>query len=329
MNLTAILDRPIAFQRSFVHLGAGITGALMLSQAVYWANRGSDDEGWFFKTQVEWEDETGLTRTEQETARKKLVALGLMQEARRGIPAKLYFRVSVDALAAQLDSLVTPCKQDCRNPAIKDAGTPQAGVQESRKQVRRKTANRSAGIPQSKLRKTTTETTSETTAESIAGGASPTPADAEPMRVVGGNGTVHEIPASLRYPGEATKCHKTWVAYAIAYEKLYGSWPVWNQTVGGQVSNFIERVGAELAPRIAVHYVRRVREEFIVKQMHPVRLLQKDAEKWATQCQTGMAMTSTRARQADQEDANASVADDAMAILLAARAAAAGEGGAC
>lgn len=73
MNLASMLDRPIAFQRSFVHLGAGITGALMLSQAVYWANRGSDDDGWFFKTQVEWEDETGLSRTEQETARKKLL----------------------------------------------------------------------------------------------------------------------------------------------------------------------------------------------------------------------------------------------------------------
>ena len=90
MNLASMLDRPIAFQRSFVHLGAGITGALMLSQAVYWANRGSDDDGWFFKTQVEWEDETGLSRTEQETARKKLLSLGLMEEARRGIPMRRF-----------------------------------------------------------------------------------------------------------------------------------------------------------------------------------------------------------------------------------------------
>lgn len=325
MNLASMLDRPIAFQRSFVHLGAGITGALMLSQAVYWANRGSDDDGWFFKTQVEWEDETGLSRTEQETARKKLLSLGLMEEARRGIPAKLYFRVSIDALVGQLEGLDTPCKQDCRNPAIKDAGTPQTGSQKTRKQVRRKAANRSAGNPQSKLSKTTTETTSETTAESIAKGAEAPHAAAEPMRVTAPNGTIHEIPAELRYPGPDTKSHKTWIAYAIAYEGRYHSWPVWNQTVGGQICNFIDRVGAEVAPRIAVHYVRRVQEDFIVREMHPVRLLQQNAEKWATQCQTGVAMTSTQARQADQTSANAGAIEEAKRLMRERAGAAQGE----
>ncbi|XJC76740.1 hypothetical protein ACHFCA_10440 [Delftia tsuruhatensis] len=62
------------------------------------------------------------------------------------------------------------------------------------------------------------------------------------------NGTIHEIPAELRYPGPDTKSHKTWIAYAIAYEGRYHSWPVWNQTVGGQICNFIDRVGAEVAP---------------------------------------------------------------------------------
>ena len=327
MNLANLLDRPIAFQRSFVQLGAGITGALMLSQAMYWSTRGSDEDGWFFKTMAEWEDETGLRRAEQETARKRLLALGLMEEERRGIPAKLFYRVNFDGLLAQLEAM-PPRNQDCGNPANKDAGTPQTGLQESCTPDCGKTANRSAGKSQSKLRKTTTETTSETTAESVAAGAGAPPAPAEPLRVVAPNGTIHEIPGELRYPGPDTKTHKTWIAYAIAYEGKYGSWPIWNQTVAGQVSSFIKRVGEELAPRIAVHYVRRVSEEFHVKNMHPVRLLLQDAEKWATQCQTGQTMTSTRARQADQQDANASVADDAMAILRAGRAAA-GEGEPC
>ena len=33
--ISQFLDRPIAYHRSFVTLGAGITGAVMLSQAVY------------------------------------------------------------------------------------------------------------------------------------------------------------------------------------------------------------------------------------------------------------------------------------------------------
>lgn len=91
-----LVDRPIAFQRSFVRLGVGITGALLLSQIVYWQNRMEGQ--WFYKTQADLEEETGLTRYEQEGARKKLVSCGVLEEAKRGIPAKLYFRVNQERL---------------------------------------------------------------------------------------------------------------------------------------------------------------------------------------------------------------------------------------
>lgn len=65
MNILPLLDRPIAFQRSFIRLDIGVTAALFLSQMTYWTNR-SDDDGWVYKTQEEWEEETGLSRYEQE-----------------------------------------------------------------------------------------------------------------------------------------------------------------------------------------------------------------------------------------------------------------------
>ncbi len=68
----------------------------MLSQAVYWSSRTNDSEGWFYKSQVEWEAETGLTRYEQESAHKKLVKLGFMQEKKQGLPCKLYYRVDLE-----------------------------------------------------------------------------------------------------------------------------------------------------------------------------------------------------------------------------------------
>lgn len=102
MNLHDLLDRPIAFQRVFVSIGVGIGGALMLSQAVYWSKRTKNADGWFYKTQDEWEEETGMTRTEQERARKALCAIGVMSEKRRGIPAKLFFRVDFDELSKAL-----------------------------------------------------------------------------------------------------------------------------------------------------------------------------------------------------------------------------------
>lgn len=98
-----ILDRPIAFHRCFVNLTGSINAALMLSQAVYW-QRKNEDGKWWFQTREKWTDETGLTRDEQETARKRLVKFDFWKEELRGIPAKLYFNVDVAKLAELLSS---------------------------------------------------------------------------------------------------------------------------------------------------------------------------------------------------------------------------------
>lgn len=90
-SIAHLLDRPIAYQRAFVDLGAGITGAVFLSQAVYWSKRTDDDDGWFWKTQEEWAEETGLSRAEQEGARGKLRQIGILVERRRGCRASCGF----------------------------------------------------------------------------------------------------------------------------------------------------------------------------------------------------------------------------------------------
>ena len=131
MPLQALLDRPVAYHSAFVKLGAGATGALMLSQAVYWSSRTNDANGWFYKSQIEWEAETGLTRYEQEGARKKLVKLGIMEEKKQGLPCKLYYRVALDFLVATLDaenqqsSLGKTTKQACGEPTGKSGENPQ------------------------------------------------------------------------------------------------------------------------------------------------------------------------------------------------------------
>lgn len=132
MPLQALLERPVAYHRAFVTLGVGITGALMLSQAVYWSSRTNDKEGWFYKSQVEWEEETGLTRYEQEGARKKLVKLGFMEERKQGVPCKLFFRICMEAISASLvaenqhSSMRETSKLECGKPACSDAENQQA-----------------------------------------------------------------------------------------------------------------------------------------------------------------------------------------------------------
>jgi DnaD/phage-associated family protein len=91
--LDDVLDRPIAYNPAFKRITASTVAGIFLSQAWYWSKRHKEDDGWFFKTGEEWEDETGLTRSEQETARKHCLRVGVMEEKRKGIPATMYYRV--------------------------------------------------------------------------------------------------------------------------------------------------------------------------------------------------------------------------------------------
>lgn len=307
MKLDKLFDRPIAFHRVFVSLDIGITGALLLSQAIYWSRRCSDDSGWFFKNAAEWEEETGMTRREQETARKRLKAAGFIQEELRGVPATLNFKVDFDAILEAL-RLTEGVKLDSTKAPNQFRQKRESSLHKSAKPASTKRGNKSVVNEQTNIKKDYNRDYTETTTEIIT-----TEADAtvEPMKVCAPNGTVYEIPGELKYPGEDTKTHKAWIAYAIAYERRYGAWPVWNATVAGQISKFIDRVGADSAPYVVVHYVRRVNEQFVVQLMHPVKLLLSDAEKWLTQAQTNRTVTRTEAQQADKTQHNLNTAEAA------------------
>lgn len=97
--LLEVFDLPVSFHRCLVPITGGVTGALMLSQAI-WTTQTIDRtaNGWFSKSQDQWSDETGLSRWEQETARRALRSAGFVEERRVGMPAKLWFRVHPDAV---------------------------------------------------------------------------------------------------------------------------------------------------------------------------------------------------------------------------------------
>jgi len=97
--LLEVFDAPVTFHRCLVPVTGGVTAALMLSQAI-WTTQGLDPQadGWFVRSQEEWTEETGLSRWEQESARKALREAGLMQERRAGMPARLWFRVCPQAV---------------------------------------------------------------------------------------------------------------------------------------------------------------------------------------------------------------------------------------
>jgi len=92
--LLQILDLPVSFHRCLVPITGSVTAALLLSHAICIAQEADPNlNGWFRKSQDEWGDETGLSRWEQETARRLLREAGFLEERRFGMPAKLWYRV--------------------------------------------------------------------------------------------------------------------------------------------------------------------------------------------------------------------------------------------
>ena len=93
-----IPDRPIAYHPELASLGAGVAGGVFLSQALYWTKRTKNKDGWFWKTRDEWYEETGMKRSELDTARRKLRNIGVIEEDLRGVPARKYYRIDLDKL---------------------------------------------------------------------------------------------------------------------------------------------------------------------------------------------------------------------------------------
>ena len=131
--LLAALQRPIAFHKIFAQISGGITSGLFLSQLFYWHDKGSDPDGWIYKNYREWEEETTMTRRELDTARKRLKAIGVIQEKKAGAPAKLFYRIDFDRLITLISefeptpltnkdgdnvqtSLAQSANLDCTNP---------------------------------------------------------------------------------------------------------------------------------------------------------------------------------------------------------------------
>jgi len=108
--LLQLFDLPVSFHRCLVPITGGVTAALMLSQAI-WTTQELDPawDGWFSKSQDQWTDDTGLSRWEQETARRALRNAGFMEERRAGMPSKLWYRLRPAQVWSALQDTAVGC----------------------------------------------------------------------------------------------------------------------------------------------------------------------------------------------------------------------------
>src|SRR4051794_20263400 len=95
---SVLTTSPVAYHATIGKALQSATAGVFLCQLLYWQPRGHDPDGWIWKTREEIYEETALTRYEQEGARKLLTAKGVLEEVRRGVPARMHFRVNFGRL---------------------------------------------------------------------------------------------------------------------------------------------------------------------------------------------------------------------------------------
>ena len=108
---------PIVFHRIYVDVTGDILAALWLSYAVYYVTEGItvSRDGWWSRSQPQWSADTGMSRREQERARRCLRRLALIEE-RRQPNAPMLFRLDFERLYALLEAAAIGDGQACGGP---------------------------------------------------------------------------------------------------------------------------------------------------------------------------------------------------------------------
>jgi hypothetical protein len=86
-------NRTVGYSPDLARAVGGATTGLFLCQLLFQSDKGHDPNGWVYKSEAEMARETGLTKREQQTARRKLLALGVIQIVRRGFKFTYHFRI--------------------------------------------------------------------------------------------------------------------------------------------------------------------------------------------------------------------------------------------
>lgn len=120
-----------------------------------------------------------------------------------------------------------------------------------------------------------------------------------------------EIPADMPGPkDQKAKTFKAWANYAFAYRRRYSVWPAWNAKAAGQLSQLVDRLGADEAHQVAAYYVG-INDARLVGDCHTLNCLLAKAESYRTQWATGKQMNGRTARQIEDRQANLTAGEEA------------------
>jgi hypothetical protein len=86
-------NRVVGYSPDLARAVGGATIGLFLNQLLFLSDKGHNPDGWVYKSEAEMGRETGLTKREQQTARRKLLSLGVIAIERRGFKFTYHFKV--------------------------------------------------------------------------------------------------------------------------------------------------------------------------------------------------------------------------------------------
>jgi hypothetical protein len=86
-------NRVVGYSPDLARIVGGATTGLLLSQLLFLSDKGANPEGWVYKSESEMGKETGLSKREQQTARRKLLSLGVIAIMRGGWKNTYHFKV--------------------------------------------------------------------------------------------------------------------------------------------------------------------------------------------------------------------------------------------
>jgi hypothetical protein len=86
-------NRVVGYSPDLARAVGGATIGLFLSQLLFLSDKGHNPDGWVYKSEQEMGRETGLTKREQQTARRKLLSLGAIAIMRGGFWNTYHFKV--------------------------------------------------------------------------------------------------------------------------------------------------------------------------------------------------------------------------------------------
>ena len=97
-------ERHFSIPRVYVELVSDFNTAILLNQIVFWSDKSKRKDGYFYKSYVEWEEETTLTEYQIRRSSKVLKDMGIVETVLKkanGSPT-LHYKVNMDKLSESI-----------------------------------------------------------------------------------------------------------------------------------------------------------------------------------------------------------------------------------